>query len=180
MKGRPRIVARSRAYAERRLRRVSITQDRSVSAGEDLARAFTLPASAYLDEATFAKERDLIFGRSWQLVARADELARVGDLKPATILDEPILITHGLDGKLRGFYNVCRHRAAQVVLSKGNGTVCSVPITDGPTGWTAAYRSLGRWMAPRILKSLTSDSCRSGWSAGARSSLPTSTIRRLR
>src|SRR3989449_9162804 len=132
MKGRPRIVARSRAYAERRLRRVSITQDRSVSAGEDLARAFTLPASAYLDEATFAKERDLIFGRSWQLVGRTDELARVGDLKPATILDEPILITHGLDGKLRGFYNVCRHRAAQVVLSKGNRRSLQCPYH----GWT--------------------------------------------
>ena len=39
---------------------------------------------------------------------------------PATILDEPVVITHGLDGELRGFYNVCRHRAGQVALSKGN------------------------------------------------------------
>ena len=39
---------------------------------------------------------------------------------PATILDEPIVITHGLDGELRGFYNVCRHRAGQVALTKGN------------------------------------------------------------
>jgi len=101
---------------ERRLRRVSVTQDRSVSAGEDLARAFTLPASAYIDESVYRRERDRIFARTWQLVARADELSRVGDLKPATILDEPILITRGLDGKLRGFYNVCRHRAAQVVV----------------------------------------------------------------
>ena len=68
--------------AESKLRRVSVTQDRSVSAGEDLARAFTLPASAYLDEAVFEHERDRIFARTWQLVARADELARVGDLIP--------------------------------------------------------------------------------------------------
>ena len=73
-----------------------------------------------------------IFGRSWQLVARADELARVGDLKPATILDEPILISHGLDGTLRGFYNVCRHRAAQVVLAKGNRRSLQCPYH----GWT--------------------------------------------
>src|SRR5256885_8223583 len=84
----------------RRLRRVSVTQDRSVSAGEDLARAFTLPASAYIDESIYARERDRIFARTWQLIARADELSRVGDLKPATILDEPMLITRSLDGKL--------------------------------------------------------------------------------
>ena len=39
---------------------------------------------------------------------------------PATILDEPIVITHATDGELRGFFNVCRHRAGQVALSKGN------------------------------------------------------------
>src|SRR5437588_2061543 len=115
-----------------RLRRVSVTQDRSVSAGEDLARAFTLPASAYIDQALYERERDRIFGRTWQLVARVDELTRVGDLKPATILDEPILITRGLDGGLRGFYNVCRHRAAQVVLSKGNRRSLQCPYH----GWT--------------------------------------------
>ncbi|TMD16293.1 MAG: aromatic ring-hydroxylating dioxygenase subunit alpha, partial [Chloroflexi bacterium] len=67
-----------------------------MSAGEDLARAFTLPASAYIDESVYRRERDRIFARTWQLVARADGLSRVGDLKPATILDEPILITRGL------------------------------------------------------------------------------------
>jgi len=49
-----------------------------------------------------------------------NELARVGDFKPATILDEPILLTHAQDGKLRGFYNVCRHRAALVATTRGN------------------------------------------------------------
>jgi choline monooxygenase len=36
------------------------------------------------------------------------------------VLDEPVVITHGLDGQLRAFYNVCRHRAGQVALTKGN------------------------------------------------------------
>jgi len=87
---------------------------------ESLARARTLPARFYLDPATFELEREKIFGRTWQLVARLDDLARPGDFVPATILDEPIVITHGTDGVLRGFYNVCRHRAGQVALSKGN------------------------------------------------------------
>ncbi len=85
-----------------------------------LARASTLPSHLYLDPAVLEREKERIFGRTWQLVARGDELARVGDFVPATIIDEPIVITRGLDGKLRGFYNVCRHRAGQVALSRGN------------------------------------------------------------
>jgi choline monooxygenase len=63
---------------------------------------------------------DRIFGRTWQLVARADELARPGDFVPATVVDEPIVIARGTDGILRGFFNVCRHRAGQVALTRGN------------------------------------------------------------
>jgi choline monooxygenase len=85
-----------------------------------LAQAATIPSRYYLDPAVLEAEKERVFGRTWQLVARAEDLGRVGDFVPASILDEPIVITHGLDGELRGFYNVCRHRAGQVALAKGN------------------------------------------------------------
>src|SRR6266545_4619828 len=85
-----------------------------------LARASTLPSRYYLEPSVLEAEKERIFGRTWQLVARLEDLARPGDFVPASILDEPIVITHGTDGVLRGFYNVCRHRAGQVALSKGN------------------------------------------------------------
>jgi choline monooxygenase len=85
-----------------------------------LSRAATLPSRYYLDPGILEREKERVFGSTWQLVARADELQRVGDFVPATVLDEPIVITHGLDGQLRGFYNVCRHRAGQVALTRGN------------------------------------------------------------
>ena len=85
-----------------------------------LSRAATLPARYYLDAEILEREKDRVFGRTWQLVARAEDLQRVGDFVPVTVLDEPIVITHGLDGELRAFYNVCRHRAGQVALTKGN------------------------------------------------------------
>ena len=85
-----------------------------------LSRAATLPSRYYLDPAILEREKELVFGGSWQLVARADELQRIGDFVPVTVLDEPIVITHGLDGQLRAFYNVCRHRAGQVALARGN------------------------------------------------------------
>ena len=66
------------------------------------------------------QEKERVFGRTWQLVARAEDVQRVGDFVPVTVLDEPIVVTHGTDGELRAFYNVCRHRAGQVALTKGN------------------------------------------------------------
>ena len=99
---------------------------------EELARASTLPARYYLDPTVLEAEKERIFGRTWQLVARRDELARPGDFVPVTILDEPIVIVHGLDGQLRGFYNVCRHRAGQVALSRGNRKT----LQCGYHGWT--------------------------------------------
>ena len=85
-----------------------------------LARAATLAAAYYLDPAYLELEKERVFGRTWQLVSRTDELQRVGDFVPVNVLDEPIVITRGLEGELRAFYNVCRHRAGQVALSKGN------------------------------------------------------------
>ncbi|HEU4673724.1 MAG TPA: hypothetical protein VFS32_12580, partial [Candidatus Limnocylindrales bacterium] len=51
----------------------------------DLARAATLPASDYLDSAVFERERERIFGRTWQLVGRTSDLARAGDFVPVSI-----------------------------------------------------------------------------------------------
>ncbi|HEV2141388.1 MAG TPA: SRPBCC family protein [Candidatus Dormibacteraeota bacterium] len=87
---------------------------------DEVARASTIPARMYLDPSILEQEKDRIFARTWQLVAHRGELARPGDFKPTTILEEPILLTHAQDGQLRGFYNVCRHRAAQVVTTRGN------------------------------------------------------------
>jgi choline monooxygenase len=85
-----------------------------------LARASTLPSRMYLDPAVLERERERIFGGSWQLVAHWSDLARPGDFMPVSVLDEPIVLVHGTDGVLRAFYNVCRHRAGQVALTRGN------------------------------------------------------------
>ena len=115
-----------------------------------LSRASTLPSRFYLDADVLEREKERIFGRTWQLVARTDDLSAAGDFVPATILDEPIVITHGLDGELRAFYNVCRHRAGQVALAKGNRKSLQCRYH----GWTygldgAPARRARRWRTPR-------------------------------
>src|SRR5207244_12416111 len=86
---------------------------------EEVARAYTLPASMYLDPAVLAQEDDRIFARTWQLVAHISELARPGDFKTTNIIDEPILLTQAQDGKLQCFYNECRNRDAQRMATHG-------------------------------------------------------------
>jgi choline monooxygenase len=85
-----------------------------------LSRASTIPKHFYLDPAVLEAEKERVFGATWQLVGRTDELQRIGDFVPVTVLEEPIVITRGLEGELRAFYNVCRHRAGQVALTRGN------------------------------------------------------------
>jgi choline monooxygenase len=98
-----------------------------------LAQASTIPASWYVSEEMARRERERIFGNEWVCAGRADQVARPGDFFTITIAGEPILVVRGDDGVLRGFFNVCRHRAARVVTAEcGQQTRLRCPYH----GWT--------------------------------------------
>jgi choline monooxygenase len=80
-----------------------------------LAQASTIPASWYVDPRIAELERLSVFSKTWQLVARTDQLKTPGQFVRATVADEPVVVVRGNDGILRAFYNVCRHHAAAVV-----------------------------------------------------------------
>jgi choline monooxygenase len=86
----------------------------------NLAKAGTLPARWYTEAAMLAAERERIFARTWQPVAKLDDLRRPGDFVTTEIQGEPLVIARSLGGQLRGFFNVCRHRAGNVAAGKGN------------------------------------------------------------
>ncbi len=77
----------------------------------DIGRAWTLPATLYLDANVFAAEKEKIFSRTWQVVGHVSQTSNPGDYFTTELVGEPLVFVRGLDGKLRGFYNVCRHRA---------------------------------------------------------------------
>ena len=77
----------------------------------DIARAWTLPAALYTEGSVFAREKEKIFSRSWQVVGHCSQVVNTGDYFTAELIGEPLLLVRGSDGLLRGFYNVCRHRA---------------------------------------------------------------------
>src|ERR1700746_1315058 len=78
-----------------------------------LAEASTIPAPWYVDPRIAELERLSVFSKTWQLVARIDQLHRPGEFVATSVAGEPIVVVRGNDGVLRGFYNGCRnHRAA--------------------------------------------------------------------
>ena len=103
----------------------------------DPARAHTLPASFYLDPEIFEREKESIFYRHWHYVGHLSQLEKAGGYLTARIADEPVFVMRGEDGALRGFYNVCRHRAHE--LLEGSGRVDAIVCPYH--AWT--YRSDG-------------------------------------
>jgi len=83
--------------------------------GVPLERARSIPSSWYRDPRLDALERDRVFGDTWQLVARSDQLAEPGAFVTAEVAGEPLLVLRDDAGELRAFFNVCRHRAACVM-----------------------------------------------------------------
>ncbi len=57
---------------------------------KDLAKASTLPAVFYREPDVYALERERLFARTWQPVARVFDLERPGDYVTNEIVGEPI------------------------------------------------------------------------------------------
>jgi len=87
---------------------------------DDLAHAETLPARWYTDPRFLELEKSQIFWKTWQPVGRVEAVLRPGDFFTCEVVDQPLVITRGQDGVLRGFYNVCMHRAGSVAVGRGN------------------------------------------------------------
>ncbi len=93
----------------------------------------------YSDPEIFEAEMERVFGRSWIFVAHESEVPAPGDFKTDRIGRRPVILIRGMDGELRLFFNVCRHRGA---------TVCHEASGNARTlrcmyhGWT--YDSAGR------------------------------------
>jgi choline monooxygenase len=100
---------------------------------DPLEQASTIPAAWYVDERIAELERRVIFGGTWQVVARVDQLRQPGQFVTAELAGEPLLVVRGADQELRAFYNVCRHHAAAVVTeAQGQASILRCPYH----GWS--------------------------------------------
>lgn len=114
----------------------------------DIRRAATIPSRLYVDPVYASLEEEKVFGRTWQLVGRADQVAESGQFFTADIAREGIVVLRD-GGQLRGFHNICLHRAGPVAQGCGKRNTLQCRYH----GWT--YRLNGELLrAPEMEESV--------------------------
>ena len=84
----------------------------------DIANAATIPARLYNDPVYLELERERIFAHTWQLVGRVDQVREHGQFFTADVGNDAIVVLRDRE-VLRGFHNVCLHRAGPVAQGCG-------------------------------------------------------------
>jgi choline monooxygenase len=100
---------------------------------DPLEKAWTIPAPWYFDERLAQLERDSVFAANWQVVGHLDQVREPGQFFTLDVNKEPLVVVRSDDGKLRAFYNVCRHHAAAVVPETAG---CAKNFRCPYHGWT--------------------------------------------
>lgn len=109
-----------------------VNSNRETFIDPELAKAHTLPSSYYLDAEILEREKRAIFWKTWQVVGYREQVMKPGDYFTFDLTGEPLLIVRETNGRLRGFYNVCRHRAGPPAEGCGSRKV----FRCGYHGWT--------------------------------------------
>lgn len=122
----------------------------------NIARAATIPSRLYVDPVFLELERDRIFSRTWQLAARTQQLQHTGDFVAVEVAGERIVLVRDGD-ELRGFHNICLHRAGPVAEGCGRRQTLQCRYH----GWTYDLRG-GLIRAPEMegVEAFTKESMR--------------------
>ncbi|MBS0478778.1 MAG: aromatic ring-hydroxylating dioxygenase subunit alpha [Proteobacteria bacterium] len=100
---------------------------------------WSLPGWLYTDPEYFGVEMERVIRPSWQIVCHQSQIARAGDFHTIDYLGESVIVMRGDDGEVRGFSNVCRHRAMRLVEGPSG---CARKLVCPYHAWT--YASDGR------------------------------------
>lgn len=95
----------------------------------------SLPAKYYYSPKFFQQERKNVFAKEWIYAAHANELKAPGDYRAMDLAGFPIVLLKDKDNIIRGFHNVCRHRAAPLFLAE-SGCLSSSLIKCRYHGWS--------------------------------------------
>lgn len=94
---------------------------------------WSLPAWLYTDREYFALETERVIRPSWQIVCHESDIAQAGAFHTLDYLGESVIAVRGIDGQIRAFHNVCRHRAMRLVESPSG---CARKLTCPYHAWT--------------------------------------------
>ncbi len=101
----------------------------------------SLEAYYYTDPKIYAQETQGLFARTWQFAGHSSWLRKPGDYFVFEIAGESLFCVKGRDGVCRTFYNVCQHRAHQLVKGEGTARVIVCPYHSWTYELTGELRS---------------------------------------
>ena len=87
---------------------------------KNAAASMSLRSLAYVEPAWFEVDQRAVMARSWQWWCHIEQLRERGQFVSGEVAGMPIVVLRGGDGVLRGFYNVCQHRAHELVSGTGS------------------------------------------------------------
>ena len=105
-----------------------------------------LAARYYTDPQVFEAEKAGLLARTWQFACHASDLVGPGAYVCFEIAGESLFAIRGQDGDIRAFYNVCQHRAHELLSGSGTARVIVCPYhawTYELTGQLRAGPNLG-------------------------------------
>jgi choline monooxygenase len=86
---------------------------------DDPTNSFTPDARYYFDTAIYEGELQRIFQRNWLFFCHHSQISEPGDYLCGDIAGQSVYVVRGKDGAIRGFFNVCQHRAHQLLGGSG-------------------------------------------------------------
>jgi choline monooxygenase len=101
----------------------------------------SLPGKAYTDPIYYEMERKNLLGNNWQLIAHESQLP-TDEMIPASYLAETvcsyptILVRSGKTGEIKGYHNICRHRAGPLEWDGTKGSCSIHGLKCKYHGWT--------------------------------------------
>jgi nitrite reductase/ring-hydroxylating ferredoxin subunit len=91
-----------------------------------------IPVDRYISRAWHDLEVERLWKRVWQVAAREDDLARVGDTVVYDIADMSFLLVRTGPETIKAYYNACLHRGTQLRATDGYAPELRCPFH----GWT--------------------------------------------
>ena len=98
----------------------------------------SLEARYYTDPKIYRAEQAGLFARTWQFAGHASLVENRGDYFAFEVAGQSLFCVRDRDGEIRAFYNVCQHRAHEMVQGSGNAKLLVCPYH----AWT--YELTGR------------------------------------
>lgn len=91
-----------------------------------------LPGYTLYSSEVFDLENRIIFQKMWICLGAPHLQIERGGAMPLQFLDQPFIITRDTDDSVNVFFNVCRHRGAEVLCEKTKRSLLTCPYH----GWT--------------------------------------------